>query len=1142
MSALGTVALGTEAIAGQLLRVPPVVSILSVTPFPTTVGTVTWTYSSPAGRPQVSARIRVYAPTDLTVLFDSGVVAGADTAFNIPLTVQASSSYFVAVSGYDGFDWSEESKVFAQSGSDDILNYPPVGSVGRVYEIAINGQGYMLSDGIEDLQYKRVLQNLQPTRFATSATPFSENVDHYSFVRFNDFSGGAGQLYRDRKSSIDTAFFDSEGVDPWTPGKATLLHDMASSTPPIAAGRAAVYSNNLIMRRAGNTGLLTFSDPTNPVLYHNDFRAGLGEFVAYDDVDRVKTNASVHYYDPRQVTTDASGMHITAALKELTYDDFTAGTISTHLWGIGGAPTVSAGQLHITPTASYPSLRSRGQFVVKDGIFAVEVPQITSGGANTRQAIFDVANTNGSANALRFLTVNGNIGWGTRTNGVDTLTTVAYNSTNHRFWRIRESGGTVHFEVAPTPGTVWTELGTVPTPTTYTVAKVVLQSGFFGAETAPNDTIFDNVKITTWYSGLVDTSTTLTFAGNTQIDVRMWVDNYGKGGWPSWWRLQPGKPWPTGGEKDGMEYQGDGLVYGTIHGDNPLGSGVHWAQGGHTAVDITVPHVYSLREDATSFTWFLDGVAYFTCNKGPNAPAPFDQPFDLIMNFAVGGSWPGNPDGTTPTTMTMNVDYITVTDLNSTGTSGSTNSFAVGSYTITDLCSDGAYWYACDPAHGTRKNNTAADPGSDWSTLPARVIEYAGGRICAALDATGNARRFSTLGPAGTEEVAGGRLDVPVGWQIVGFTGGSGFVWFGAKSADRGTVYAWQAGSTDTPFVALDLPNGQWVESVYYYLGNVFVRAGVNRSTSGKTGAVIYRCVADSSGTLTPFRVTDIGVTGPEGDYAAGNFSASDKYVFFTWGNMSSTGLAGVGCVNLETGGYCKWVYGQAMASPRTVVWRNRVVLTDATALSIEDDDTFLTAGWLLTSASDLDASLDKVLDSVTLSLSSNDGTQAVDLEVSYDGDRSTVDPGIGRLGFGTLSAELPWGRRTKSFGLKFLLTRVSGGTAFLGATVRLHPLGIADELVQLPINCADDISDLRGTRIPGDSGPGRGALRARALMGLAESRVLFQDVDYAITKVAAPYDVVDAEIRSLGAAYNSNLGMQQRNYVVVLTLRRRSK
>jgi len=41
-------------------------------------------------------------------------------------------------------------------------------------------------------------------------------------------------------------------------------------------------------------------------------------------------------------------------------------------------------------------------------------------------------------------------------------------------------------------------------------------------------------------------------------------------------------------------------------------------------------------------------------------PAPFNRPFHLIINLAVGGKWTGNPNMTTPLPATMRVDYVRV--------------------------------------------------------------------------------------------------------------------------------------------------------------------------------------------------------------------------------------------------------------------------------------------------------------------------------------------------------------------------------------------------------------------------------------------------------------------------------------------------
>lgn len=53
----------------------------------------------------------------------------------------------------------------------------------------------------------------------------------------------------------------------------------------------------------------------------------------------------------------------------------------------------------------------------------------------------------------------------------------------------------------------------------------------------------------------------------------------------------------------------------------------------------------------TQTRWHTQSAAY---------PAPFDQRFHLLLNVAVGGNWPGDPDDTTVFPQTMEVDYVRV--------------------------------------------------------------------------------------------------------------------------------------------------------------------------------------------------------------------------------------------------------------------------------------------------------------------------------------------------------------------------------------------------------------------------------------------------------------------------------------------------
>ncbi|MDD5570896.1 MAG: family 16 glycosylhydrolase [Bacteroidales bacterium] len=136
----------------------------------------------------------------------------------------------------------------------------------------------------------------------------------------------------------------------------------------------------------------------------------------------------------------------------------------------------------------------------------------------------------------------------------------------------------------------------------------------------------------------------------------------GKGIWPAFWMLgnnidQVG--WPACGEIDIMEHiNTEQKTYGTMHWDN----GGHVSYGGDTACNVTSYHVYSVEWNADAIKWFLDGTKFWQGNikNNINSTDEFHLPFFIILNMAIGGNWPGNPDGTTPFPDTMFVYYVRV--------------------------------------------------------------------------------------------------------------------------------------------------------------------------------------------------------------------------------------------------------------------------------------------------------------------------------------------------------------------------------------------------------------------------------------------------------------------------------------------------
>lgn len=83
------------------------------------------------------------------------------------------------------------------------------------------------------------------------------------------------------------------------------------------------------------------------------------------------------------------------------------------------------------------------------------------------------------------------------------------------------------------------------------------------------------------------------------------------------------------------------------------------------ATDTTVEfHDYVLEWDESEMRWYVDGVLYAMQNtwwtSASDFPAPFDQPFYILLNVAVGGNFPGAPNITTVFPVTMEVEYVRV--------------------------------------------------------------------------------------------------------------------------------------------------------------------------------------------------------------------------------------------------------------------------------------------------------------------------------------------------------------------------------------------------------------------------------------------------------------------------------------------------
>jgi len=144
-----------------------------------------------------------------------------------------------------------------------------------------------------------------------------------------------------------------------------------------------------------------------------------------------------------------------------------------------------------------------------------------------------------------------------------------------------------------------------------------------------------------------------------RFDIRAKVP-FGQGLWSAFWLLPSFDQWPAGvavlPEIDVMEHLG--------HEPNTYHTTLHTNQTGPLT---SHPYDHTLRRNLTkefnvysvvwtpkSVSWYLNGEFKV---KHPT-PRDFTRPVHFLMNLAVGGNWPGSPDGSTEFPAAYQIDYV----------------------------------------------------------------------------------------------------------------------------------------------------------------------------------------------------------------------------------------------------------------------------------------------------------------------------------------------------------------------------------------------------------------------------------------------------------------------------------------------------
>jgi beta-glucanase (GH16 family) len=162
-----------------------------------------------------------------------------------------------------------------------------------------------------------------------------------------------------------------------------------------------------------------------------------------------------------------------------------------------------------------------------------------------------------------------------------------------------------------------------------------------------------------------------------RIEARMRLP-VGTGLWPSFWMLGSNyrtTAWPASGSATIVENAsltqrtngiGPNMIRATLHGPRYYGGNGLWRDyklPNGARVDDGNFHTYGIIWSPGMMQFYVDDPAnIFFVQDAEDLPEGgqwvFDHPFFLVMNLAVGGDWPGNPDATTPNPAEMLVDYV----------------------------------------------------------------------------------------------------------------------------------------------------------------------------------------------------------------------------------------------------------------------------------------------------------------------------------------------------------------------------------------------------------------------------------------------------------------------------------------------------
>jgi beta-glucanase (GH16 family) len=186
-----------------------------------------------------------------------------------------------------------------------------------------------------------------------------------------------------------------------------------------------------------------------------------------------------------------------------------------------------------------------------------------------------------------------------------------------------------------------------------------------------------------------------------KIEASIAVPSF-QGAWPAFWMLGDNISsvgWPKCGEIDIMEHVNTGgQINGTVHWADANGNQADYGNA-TTIGNITGFHLYSIEWTSSYIRWFVDGNQYNEINiaNGVGSTEEFQRSFFILLNFAIGGNWPGFSIDNNSLPSNMLVDYVRVYQDNGVSVAGVATMYKdcnyggyavglpVGNYNLSDM-------------------------------------------------------------------------------------------------------------------------------------------------------------------------------------------------------------------------------------------------------------------------------------------------------------------------------------------------------------------------------------------------------------------------------------------------------------------------